>query len=249
MQNQAPQPPQLPRSSKFAFEPMPAGGSPLSIIEALLKYPGRIIYELQNNWRTDLSGWLLAFGLVGMAAYGLVVGSFSGGAQMWIAPAKLVLGTLFSILICLPSLYIFAGLAGIDIRLRTVIGVLFAAVALSALLLIGFAPVAWIFSQSTDSIPFMGALHLILWVISIGFGLRLLGAMGRLMAGSTGGQMKLWNLIFILVCLQMTTTLRPIIGTSDRFLPGEKKFFLTHWFETMGQPANSNADQKKQRTN
>jgi len=228
---------------------MPGGKSPLLIIEALLKFPGRIIYELQNNWRADLNGWLLAFALIGMAAYGLVVGSFSGGAQMWIAPAKLALGTLFSILICLPSLYIFSGLAGIDVRLRTVIGILFAAIALSALLLIGFAPVAWIFSQSTDSIPFMGGLHLILWVIAIGFGLRLIGAMGRLLAGATGGQLKLWNLIFILVCLQMTTTLRPIIGSSDRFLPGEKKFFLTHWFETMAKSGNSRGSHENKTPN
>jgi len=223
---------------------MPAGNSPLLVIESLLKFPGRIIYELQNNWRAGLSGWLVALALVGMAAYGVVVGSFSGGAQMWIAPAKLALGIFFSTLICLPSLYIFAGLAGIDVRLRTVVGVLFAAVALSALLLIGFAPVAWIFSQSTDSIPFMGGLHLILWVIAIGFGLRLIGAMGRLLAGATGGQMKLWSLIFILVCLQMTTTLRPIIGRSDRFLPGEKKFFLTHWFETLDKSAGVKARQE-----
>ncbi len=228
---------------------MPGGKSPLLIIESLLKFPGRIIYELQNNWSAGLSGWLLAFALIGMAAYGLVVGSFSGGAQMWIAPAKLTLGALFSILICLPSLYIFAGLAGIDVRLRTVIGVLFAAVALSALLLIGFAPVAWIFSQSTDSVSFMGGLHLILWVIAICFGLRLVGVMGRLLAGAIGGQMTLWSLIFILVCLQMTTTLRPIVGTSDRFLPGEKKFFLTHWFETMGKSANSKATRENKNPN
>ena len=228
---------------------MPVGKSPFLLIEALLKFPGRIIYELQNNWRAGLSGWLIAFALFGMAAYGLVVGSFSGGAQMWIAPAKLALGTLFSTLICLPSLYIFAGLAGIDVRLRTVIGVLFAAIALSALLLIGFAPVAWIFSQSTDSIPFMGGLHLILWVIAIGFGLRLIGAMRRLLAGATGGQMKLWSLIFILVCLQMTTTLRPILGTSDRFLPGEKKFFLTHWFETVSKSGDSKAKQETKGSN
>ena len=228
---------------------MPVGKSPLLIIETLLKFPGRIIYELQNNWRAGLSGWLLAFALIGMAAYGLVVGSFSGGPQMWIAPAKLALGTLFSILICLPSLYIFAGLAGIDVRVRTVAGVLFAAVALSALLLIGFAPVAWIFSQSTDSIPFMGGLHLILWVIAIGFGLRLIGAMGGLSAASAGGQMKLWSLIFILVCLQMTTTLRPIIGRSDRFLPGEKKFFLTHWSETLKGSGDSKTGQENKSPN
>ena len=141
---------------------MPEGNSPIPVIEALLKYPGRIIHELHHNWRAALPSWLLFLALLGMATYGLVVGSFSGGAQMWIAPAKLALGTLLSVLICLPSLYIFACLGGIDARLRTVSGALFAAVGLGALLLIGFAPVAWIFSQSTDSVAFMAALHLIL---------------------------------------------------------------------------------------
>ena len=48
------------------------------------------------------------------AGYGMVVGSFSGGSQMWIAPAKIAIGTILSILICLPSLYIFTCLSGID---------------------------------------------------------------------------------------------------------------------------------------
>jgi len=212
---------------------MPEGQSTVGAIEALLKQPGRIIYELQKNWRPALSTCLLVFALLGIAAYGLVVGSFSGGKQLWIAPAKLSLGILLSMLICLPSLYIFACLTGIESRVRTITGVLFAAVALSALLLIGFAPVAWIFSQATDSVAFMGALHLLLWGIAIGFGLRLIGATSRLLSGYAHGPMNLWSMIFILVCLQMMTTLRPIVGTSDRFLPGEKKFFLAHWFETM----------------
>jgi hypothetical protein len=218
---------------------MPEAKSPVALIEALLKCPGRIIHELQHNWRAALIVWLSIFALLGMAAYGIVVGSFAGGPQMWIAPAKLALGTLLSALICLPSLYIFACLGGIDARLRTVSGVLFAAVALGALLLIGFAPVAWIFSQSTDSVAFMGALHLTLWIIGIGFGLRLIGAMGRLLGGSATGHMKLWGAIFVVVCFQMTTTLRPIVGTSKHFLPGEKKFFLAHWMETMSGSARS----------
>ena len=238
--NQPSQPPRIP--GHLAFEPMPEGRSPILVLEALLKYPGKIIHELQNNWRAPLAIWLLILALLGTATYGVVVGSFSGGTQMWIAPTKLALGTLLSVLICLPSLYIFACLGGIDARLRTVSGVLLAAVGLSALLLIGFAPVAWIFSQSTDSVAFMGALHLALWAIGIGFGLRLIGAMGRLLGGSAASQMKLWSLIFIVVCLQMTTTLRPIIGTSTHFLPGEKKFFLAHWFETMNGTGNSKAN-------
>jgi hypothetical protein len=182
-QNQSPQPPRI--SSRFAFEPMTTGKSAVLVIEALLKYPGRVIHELEHNWRAALAGSLLIFALAGMAAYGIVVGSFSGGAQLWIAPTKLALGTLLSMLICLPSLYIFACLSGVEAGWRTVSGVLFAAVGLSALLLIGFAPVAWIFSQSTDSVAFMAALHLIFWAIGIRFGLRLVEAMGQLLSGST----------------------------------------------------------------
>jgi hypothetical protein len=216
---------------------MPAGDSPIAMIEALLKFPGRIIHELQFNWHRRLTIWLLFFALAGMALYGVVVGSFSGGAQMWIAPAKLALGTLLSVFICLPSLYIFACLGGVDARLRTVSGVLFAAVGLGALLLIGFAPVAWIFSQSSDSFVFMGALHLTLWAIGISFGLRLIDGMSRLLSGSARGHLKVWGLIFVVVCLQMTTTLRPIIAPAKTFFPTEKKFFMANWWESLNGPA------------
>ena len=39
----------------------------------------------------------------------------------------------------------------------------------------------------------------------------------------------------LLVSIQMTTALRPIIGKSDTFFPTEKKFFLGHWFDTLEQ--------------
>ena len=219
---------------------MTTGKSSVFLIEALLKYPGRVIYELEHDWQAALAGSLLIFALAGMAGYGILVGSFAGGAQLWMAPVKLALGTLLSMLICLPSLYIFACLSGVEARWRTISGVLFAAVALGALLLIGFAPVAWIFSQSTDSIAFMATLHLIFWAIGISFGLRLVGAMGRLLSGSTRKHLKLWGFIFVTVCLQMTTTPRPIVGRSEDFLPSEKKFFLAHWIETISGPNNQN---------
>jgi hypothetical protein len=39
-----------------------------------------------------------------------------------------------------------------------------------------------------------------------------------------------WMLLFLLVTLQMSTALRPIIDSSPRFLPEGRKFFLEHWF-------------------
>jgi hypothetical protein len=233
--NPPPLPPRQPSlfANNFVFEPMLDPGKPIGALENLLKYPGRIVYELHQARAAILATWLLIFGIAGVAIYGIVVGAQSGGVQMWMAPAKLGLGTLLAVLICLPSLYIFTCLGGIDAHLRSVCGALSAAVCLSSILLIGFAPVAWIFSQSTDSIVFMGALHLLFWVIGIRFGLRLIDAMGRFLGATSRGHLKIWSAIFILVCFQMTTTLRPIIAPSKTFLPTEKKFFLTSWFETM----------------
>ena len=238
--------PNVPAAStgRFTFEPMPGGDSPFVIIDALLKHPGRVLYELQKNWRIVPAAWLLLFALGGLALYGIVVGSFTGGSQIWIAPAKLVMGGLLSMLICLPSLYIFTCLSGTETHLRTIASVLFAAVALVGFLLVGFAPVAWIFSQATDSIGFMGGLHLLLWAISMLFGLRLIRGLGWIAGGAARIPLKTWGCVFMLVCLQMMTTLRPIIGKSGQFLPREKKFFLAHWMETIngGAPADTSQD-------
>lgn len=229
-----PPPLPLPRRETFRFEPLEEEPRPWLLLESLLKHPGRIIHALHSDRRAILALWFLLLALGGMALYGVVVGSLAGGAQLWVAPAKLALGTLLAVIICLPSLYIFSCLGGSDVRLGMVAGALAAAVCLSSLLLIGFAPVAWIFSQSTDSVAFMGALHLLFWLIGLSFGLRLIGGTSRFRGESGRGHLRTWSIIFILVCLQMTTTLRPLIGRSDHFLPGEKKFFLTQWAESLG---------------
>jgi hypothetical protein len=43
-----------------------------------------------------------------------------------------------------------------------------------------------------------------------------------------------WLVIFMLVVVQMTTALRPIVGHSDTFFPKDKKFFLSYWAECLG---------------
>jgi hypothetical protein len=105
------------------------------------------------------------------------------------------------------------------------------------ILLIGFAPVAWLFSQSTQSPVWMGTLHIVFWFISTFFGLRFLEtAFSHTRARSNAG-LNVWIIIFVLVVLQMTTALRPIIGKADTFLPTQKKFFVTHWADSMKAPS------------
>lgn len=210
-------------------------------IEAVLRQPHRIAHHLRQSRPGGLIAALLGIAVGCSLVYGVVVGTFSGEDQLWIAPVKITAGLLFSALICLPSLYIFSCLGGSRARLVEVGGLLAGLLALLTVLLVGFAPVALVFSTSTGNLAAMGALHLVFGLIATGFGLRFLHAgFARLQ----GRGSFLWAMVFLLVLLQMTTAVRPIVGTSDTFLPGmkEKKFFLAHWVDCLGQsvqPARS----------
>ena len=213
-----------------------------AILDTLLKRPVVLIHALCDA--KPARHWLLLalVAVPAFALYGLLMGSFSGGAQLLAASVKVSGGALLSALICLPSLYIFACLTRAEVSLRGLAGVLSAALALTGLLLLGFAPVAWVFSQSTDSVAFIGTLHLLFWTIAAWFGLRLFSHMANAMRVPERTHLRVWMAIFVLVCLQMTTALRPIIGTSEHWLPTEKKFFLAHWMENLSGAAATNIE-------
>jgi len=220
--------------------PRPLGDDPaeresipnvIVVIEALLRQPRRVMFHLRQPAAGKLVGSMLWVAIVCSLIYGVVVGSFSGHEQWWAAPVKVSVGLLISTLICLPSLYIFACLSGSQARLAEMLGLVAGFLMLMTILLIGFAPVAWLFSQSTQSLPWMGALHLLFWLIATFFGVRFLSsAFAHSNARSSAG-LHTWVVIFMLVALQMSTAMRPIIDRSETFLPAEKKFFVSHWFD------------------
>lgn len=225
----------LPAPSRFAGggalrgEAMPIGRGPFAIVEALLKAPARVLYDVQHGRGALFK--LSALVVVTMVVTGLVMASFSGGFQLLAVPLKLGLGVFFCALICLPSLYIFSSLAGAEQSLRETWGALLMGVGLIGVLLVGLAPVSWVFSQATTSPIFMGVLHLVFLLIASWFGL---GLIHRVLAAANGRPIKgsvLWSLLFLLVVLQMTTTLRPIVGEFDGVVLHDKQFFLVHWLE------------------
>ena len=201
--------------------------------EAVLRQPRRLMLQLRRPGAGGLTARMLVVSLACSLGYGVVVGTFSMGAQLWVAPVKVAGGLFAAALICLPSLYIFSCLGGSQARLAEVAGLVAGSLMLMTILLIGFAPVAWLFSTSTESVNWMGTLHLVLWGMAAIFGLRFLEA------GFCNGQVRssagfnTWAIMFVLVALQMTTALRPIVGTSDRFLQTEKKFFGSYWGECL----------------
>jgi len=214
--------------------------NPIAAVEAILRQPRRLMYSLRQPGAGGLIAGMLFVAVVCSLIYGVVVGSFSGHEQWWAAPVKISVGLLISMLICLPSLYIFACLSGSQARLAEMFGLVVGLVMLMTVLLVGFAPVAWLFSQSTESLAWMGALHLIFWLVSTIFGLRFLNAGFAQSNARSNAGLNTWIAIFMLVMLQMSTALRPLVGRADRFLPGEgeKKFFLTHWGDCLDEASS-----------
>ena len=241
MNDQNPVPPQIPPRIPSAYPPL-LGDDPservaiphvFAAIESLLRQPRRLLFQLRQPGAGKLIAAMVFASIFCALIYGVVAGTFSGGTQLWAAPVKIAAGLLISAAICLPSLGIFACLSGSQARLVEICGLLAGLMLLMTILLIGFAPVVWIFSQSTESLAWMGALHLVFWLVATIFGLRFLQAgFAQSNARSLAG-FNTWVIIFLLVAVQMTTALRPIIGKADTFLPTEKKFFLAHWGDCM----------------
>lgn len=218
--------------------PLPADLDLKSLFEALLRRPHDLVIRLgEPDHRA--TGRFAIMALVSIVLFGFVVGCFAKHEQLWTAPLKIAAGLLFSGLICFPSLYIFSTLAGGRTSVSQLAACLAGALALAGLLLLGFAPAVWIFAESTDSFGFMGFLTITSWIVAVLFALKFLTSAIFATGGSQRAPLFIWSGIFLLVTLQMTTSLRPILGRSDVLLTPEKKFFLEHWGDTMDNSLKS----------
>ena len=205
-----------------------AGG----VIEALLRRPRGLFHGLSGDSQSRLTGLLVVTAVVCAVLYGVVTGTFSGGVQIYAAPLKIAGGLVVSAALCLPSLYVFGCLAGASARLGEVAGIMAGFLALTLVLLFSFAPVAWVFSQSTQSVGAMGTIHVVFWLAAVGFGGRLLMRGMRISGARSAFPFQAWIVLFVLVTLQLATALRPIVGRASEMFPHEKKFFLSHWVDS-----------------
>lgn len=229
----------VPQSSNATI-PLPgrsAGSEPLSAgsVNMLLRSP-QSFAELVREDRLPLRASLLLLGVATgfYAAYGLAMGVFTSGNALWMAPLKAALALLASLGLCTPSLYVLLGLGGAAITLRQAVALASGVACLSGVLMLGFAPVAWLFGVSTYNLQILVILHGVVWAVALTCGLRLLAL------ALPGGHRRhkpviVWCAIFLLVSAQMLTYLRPVLTVSPtgRFREPEKKFFFEHFYDSM----------------
>jgi hypothetical protein len=219
----------FPSPSPSSLEPIDTR-SLFGLADALLRAPERAMAALSRQRFGLLQLLFLVLAFVSVS--GVVLASFSGGWQYLAVPLKFAIVVIAGPLLCLPSLYIFSCLSESKSSVRDVALALGSGLGVQALLLCGLAPVAWVFSQSTNSVAFMGALYLVMYLVSSAFGL---GLTRRLLAqdGVRVGNYWLWQILFMVVVLQLSTTLRPIVGPFDGIVPREKLFFAVHWLKSL----------------
>lgn len=230
--------PPLTDGAPRAAEPVHAtDGAPLepgagALLDALLRSPARVLDAIRERPRTAATLWFL--GALGLAGAGFAMATWSGGPQLALVPLKLALVALVSALVCLPSLHVLSALSGGTQPLRETSGALAMGVALTAVLAVALVPIAWVLSAATDSVALAGTLYLAIFVTAASFGLGLVRrALGS--ASSTGVRgLGAWSAMFVIVALQLATTLRPLVGPFDGIVLHERTFFLAHFVECLG---------------
>jgi hypothetical protein len=208
----------------------------LQAFDELLKQPAQTVSRSRRGPSGRVALWLSLGGLIATTVYGAASGFFQGGAAVLLAALKAPLILAFSLLLCLPSLYIIGSLLGARLTLPRFAIAVAGFAGMLGLLMIGLVPIVWLFSVSSRSMAFVVTLHVLLWLVSVAFAARFLS----LALKDSGAEMApvLWVLLFLIVSLQVATFLRPVLWLEpgQPLFQREKLFFLEHYGRIIDPP-------------
>jgi hypothetical protein len=226
-----------PRISPPVVPPRDDEPATANIITALLKDPQRVSATIAGRrnllWPAVM---LLVSAVACHVVFGFAVGMFGGLTVAAMDVVKVPLVAVCALLLCFPSLYVFACVAGSPLSLSQTFMLGCSCLAMVGLLLVGLAPVAWLFAVSTESPPFMVVLVLAIWFIAMAFAARYVGKLRTNPLFQRQGGIKLWFVILAVVTLQMVTCMRPMLAKPEKgWWTAEKKFFLSHFGSTLDE--------------
>lgn len=205
------------------------------VLARMLKAPQSLTQRIRDDDRLVLLAvQLLIWGLIFHAFYGFALALFDSFGTASVASVKAALIVLCSVTLCLPSLYVFSCVAGLPITVTQAVALAASVPAMTGLILLGLAPVSWLFSVSTDSLWFVVVANLLAWWLAVTFSCRFFALLN--MGGALGKPVGLnwWLVIYIVVSLQMTTTMRPLLRMPEAgWRASEKKFFITHFRDSV----------------
>jgi hypothetical protein len=217
--------------------------NPSLAVIALLRDRPRFLAEIDEGigLKTKIAS-LLITSFICFAVYGAIVGAFHSVAQTLSSAIKLPALYLITLLVCLPTLYIFNSLFGAKKTLGQHFAYLLSAVSVIGLLLCGFAPVS-LFVLTTISVKdysFFLLVNVFFFALTGVVGVVFLYQVMRPLSDGNDSQsfkvrtniLRFWLGLYGFVGSQLGWTLRPFFGSPGRFelfRPKEGNFFWGVW--------------------
>lgn len=159
------------------------------------------------------------------AIYGAIIGAFHSPLQILSSAIKLPALYLITLLVCLPTLYIFNVLFGSKQTLAQHFTFLLTAVSVISLLLCGFAPVTLFFLITVNDYHFFLLLNVAIFALTGILGVSFLYQVMKPIADSDTEQgvkvrtniLRFWLVLYGFVGSQLGWTLRPFFGNPGAF--------------------------------
>lgn len=170
------------------------------------------------------------------ALYGAIIGAFHSPLQVLASAIKLPALYLITLLVCLPTLYIFNVIFGSKESIGQHFTYLLTAVSVIAILLCGFAPVTLFFLITVNDYNFFLLLNVAIFALTGIVGVSFLYQVMKPIADDDTAQgikvrtniLRFWLGLYGFVGSQLGWTLRPFFGSTGQFelfRPREGNFF------------------------
>lgn len=212
-----------------------------SAVVALLRDRTEFLEEIHESvkLRSKISALMIS-SFCFFAVYGAIIGAFHSPLQVLSSAIKLPALYLITLLICLPTLYIFNVLFGSRQSIAQHFTYLLTAVSVIALLLCGFAPVTLFFLITVNDYSFFLLLNVCIFAITGILGVSFLYQVMRPIASDESEQgvkirtsiLRFWLVLYGFVGSQLGWTLRPFFGSRgefELFRAREGSFFTGVW--------------------
>jgi len=177
-----------------------------------------------------------------IALYGLVIGASSHWLQAISSAIKLPGLYLITLLVCLPSLYIFEVVTGSQRKFRQYLVLLLATTSVISVMLLAFVPVVLFFLLSVNDYEFFKLLNVVIFALTGVIGVQFFyQSMKSLHSQDTEKSRNLkvvqaWLFLYGFVGSQLGWSLRPFFGNPGKdfalFRPLESNFYV-HIFKTL----------------
>ena len=150
------------------------------------------------------------------------MGSYNSLQQAMFTGIKIWLLLFLTMVICFPSFYIVQLILGSKMAIKQLLILLLSGLVVVTTVMLAFAPIVLFFQLSSDNYQFLQLLHVLVFLFSGFYGMRIvLEALNRVFESNQVYPkigltvFKIWVVIFAFVGMQLSWNLRPFIGSKD----------------------------------